>query len=191
MDTTPVTLLERLRRPGDRDAWDRFVALYTPLIFSWGRRVGLREEDATDLVQEVFVILVQTLPKFDYDQHQSFRGWLRTVTLNKWRDGRKRDSGKRSDQLPDDPRELAKLAVTDDVEAFWETEYRQHLARNALRVMQADFQTATWRAFWEHAVCERTAPDVAAELGMTVGAVYAAKIRVLDRLRAELGGMLD
>jgi DNA-directed RNA polymerase specialized sigma24 family protein len=32
---------------------------------------------------------------------------------------------------------------------------------------------------------------VAAALGLTVGAVYAAKFRVLDRLRQELHGMLD
>lgn len=188
MQTTPASLLERLRGPGDPEAWDRFVSLYTPLIFSWGRRAGLQDEDAADLVQEVFVILVQTLPKFAYDQHQSFRAWLRTVTLNKWRDGRKR-SGRQIQAADAAP--LAGLATTNDVETFWETEYRQHLARNALRVMQADFQPTTWKAFWEHVVAERTAPDVAAKLGISIGAVYAAKIRVLDRLREELSGMLE
>ena len=37
----------------------------------------------------------------------------------------------------------------------------------------------------------RAAPDVAAELGISVGAVYAAKTRVLARLRAEFQGLLD
>jgi len=32
---------------------------------------------------------------------------------------------------------------------------------------------------------------VAAELGLTVGAVYAAKFRVLERLRSELRGLLE
>jgi hypothetical protein len=32
---------------------------------------------------------------------------------------------------------------------------------------------------------------VAAELGLTIGAAYAAKFRVLDRLRQELAGMLE
>jgi hypothetical protein len=32
MDTTPVSLLEQLRQPADPSAWDRFVALYTPLL---------------------------------------------------------------------------------------------------------------------------------------------------------------
>ena len=77
------------------------------------------------------------------------------------------------------------------MEAWWEAEYRQHLTNRALRLMQADFQPATWQAFWEQVVVGRPAADVAAELGLTPGAVYAARFRVLDRLRRELAGMLD
>jgi DNA-directed RNA polymerase specialized sigma24 family protein len=33
--------------------------------------------------------------------------------------------------------------------------------------------------------------DVAAELGISVGSVYVAKSRVLQRLREELSGLLD
>jgi DNA-directed RNA polymerase specialized sigma24 family protein len=36
-------------------------------------------------VQEVLLVLVPKLPEFTYDPEQSFRGWLRTITLNKWR----------------------------------------------------------------------------------------------------------
>jgi hypothetical protein len=32
---TPVSLLERLRRPDDAEAWDRFVDLYTLLLAGW------------------------------------------------------------------------------------------------------------------------------------------------------------
>src|SRR5713101_367175 len=89
MTKTPSSLLERLRQPFEPEAWGRFVSLYTPLIYSWGRRVGLQEQDAADLVQEVFVTLLQVLPTFTYDRQQSFRRWLRTITLNKWRNTRK------------------------------------------------------------------------------------------------------
>ena len=89
MTTTPASLLERLRQPFEPDAWNRFVSLYTPLIYSWGRRAGLQDEDSADLVQEVFVTLLDVLPTFTYDRHKSFRGWLRTITLNKWRNARK------------------------------------------------------------------------------------------------------
>ena len=90
MDSTPVSLLERLRRPAEQAAWERFVRLYTPLLCQWARRLGLRGADAADLVQDVFVVLVQKLPEFRYDPRRRFRGWLWTVTLNKWRERRRR-----------------------------------------------------------------------------------------------------
>jgi RNA polymerase sigma-70 factor (ECF subfamily) len=87
---TPLTLLERLRQPNQPDAWARFVELYTPLLLYWARRRGLSAPDAADLVQEVFVLLVQKLPEFRHDGVRTFRGWLRTLTLNKWRDRMRR-----------------------------------------------------------------------------------------------------
>ena len=85
MNTTSFSLLERLRTPAEQEAWARFVKLYTPLLFRWARGVGLSSEEASDLVQDVLTLLVQKLPEFSYDRQKSFRGWLRTVMLNKWR----------------------------------------------------------------------------------------------------------
>jgi RNA polymerase sigma-70 factor (ECF subfamily) len=56
--------------------------------------------------------------------------------------------------------------------------------------MQADFQPATWQAFWQCAVNDRPAAEVAAELGLTVAAVYAARSRILRRLREDLAGLV-
>ena len=66
--------------------------LYTPLLYYWCQRAGLQEQDAADLVQEVFVLLVRKLPEFRYDRERSFRNWLRTVALNKWRESQRRRS---------------------------------------------------------------------------------------------------
>jgi RNA polymerase sigma-70 factor, ECF subfamily len=188
MTQTPASLLERLRQPFDPEAWSRFVALYTPLIYSWARRAGLQDQDAADLVQDVFVTLLQVLPTFAYDRHKSFRHWLRTLTLNRWRNGRKRWANQ---VLRGQGGNLDLRAGADALESFWEAEYRQHLAGRPLAVMRADFQETTWKACWETAVAGRPAAEVAAELGLTVGAVYAARFRVLDRLRHELRGMLE
>src|ERR1041385_5236149 len=88
MHTTAVSLLERLRQPADSTAWEKLVRLYTPLLLYWARRLGLQETDAADLVQDVLIVLVQKLPEFQYQPGKSFRGWLRPVLLNKWRDRR-------------------------------------------------------------------------------------------------------
>jgi RNA polymerase sigma-70 factor (ECF subfamily) len=188
MTKTPSSLLERLRQPFEPEAWARFVSLYTPLIYSWGRRVGLHEEDAVDLVQDVFVTLLQILPTFTYDRQKSFRRWLWTVTLNKWRKDRKQPDNRLVLGFGGQPEPVA---VADDLETAWEAEYQCHLTGQALRLMQADFEETTWRACWEMVAAERPAAEVAAELGLTVGAVYAAKFRVMKRLRRDLHGMLD
>jgi RNA polymerase sigma-70 factor (ECF subfamily) len=188
MTQTPISLLERLRGPCEPEAWARFVSLYTPVIYAWGRRVGLQDQDAADLVQDVLVTVIQVLPKFDYDRQKSFGRWLRTVTLNKWRD---RCKARAAQPVPGSPDALAELPDRNDPNAFCEAEYRQHLVGQALRIMQADFHATTWKACWEHGVCGRPAPEVARELGISTGAVYAATFRVLDRLRHELGDMLD
>src|ERR1700733_6355797 len=105
MTQTPVSLLERLRQPGAQEAWDRFVEIYSPLIYAWSRRAGLQDQDAADLVQDVLLTLVQAMPTFVYDRHKSFRGWLRTITLNKWRDVCKKQGRGGGDAL------LAQVAV--------------------------------------------------------------------------------
>jgi len=188
MTRTPSSLLERLRQPFDPEAWARFVALYTPLIYSCGRAVGLQEQDAADLVQDVFVTLLQVLPKFAYDRQQSFRKWLRTVTINKWRKDRKRPQRRMVQGQEGQPEPVA---VGDDLEAYWDAEYHQHLVSQALRLMRTDFAETTWKACWETAAAGRSAADVAAELGLSIGAVYAAKFRVLNRLRRDMHGLLE
>ena len=184
--TTSPSLLERLRRPADQEAWSRFVRLYTPLVFHWACRMGLQGSDAADLAQEVFALLVQKLPQFVYDPGKSFRAWLRTVVVNKWRERLRVRSGPdaRGEDLPEP-------VAPDDADALAEVEFHQHLLARTLEIMQTEFQPLTWKACWEHKVCGRRAAEVAQELGLTVNAVYLCSSRVLRRVRQELSGLLD
>src|SRR5262245_49637081 len=138
MNTTSVSLLERLRQQVDSDTnWKRFVRLYTPLLYHWAKKLDLPETDAADLVQDVFVLLVQKLPDFVYDGSKSFRGWLRTVMLNRWREQHRRRTVK-AHATSDS--ELAGVADPDGTDPVEESEYRQHLVGRALQIMQAEFQ---------------------------------------------------
>jgi RNA polymerase sigma-70 factor (ECF subfamily) len=185
MNTTQLSLLVRLRQSDDPSAWDRFVDLYTPLLYYWGRQAGLQEPDVADLVQDVFQILVRKLPTFTYDPRRTFRGWLRTILVNQWRTSLRR----RTEQ----PCELADEAIdaADRPDDVIEKEYRDYLVARALQVMKTDFQATTWQACWEHVARGRPVNEVADELGITVKAVYLAKARVLRRLREELDGLWD
>lgn len=185
MHTTPVSLLERLRQPVEPQAWERFVELYTPVLYAWTRRLSLANADAADLIQEVFLLLLQKLPEFRYDPQKSFRAWLRTVTLNKWREMQRHHPLPEANDLPSD------LVSPENSDPFWEVEYRERLVGRALKVMQAEFEPSTWKACWECVAFGRPAGEVAQELGMTVNAVYLAKSRVLRRLHQELDGLLE
>lgn len=188
MDTTNLSLLERLKLPLDQTAWSRFVDLYTPMIYSCARQSGLQECDAADLVQDVFALLVQKMPDFVYDRQRSFRGWLRTVTLNRWRD-RCRRLAARPHEVTGHP--AADVAESAADSTFGEAEYRQHLVARALELMQTEFQPTTWQACWEFVVVGRPAAEVARQLGISENAVHLAKGRVLRRLRRQLDGLLE
>lgn len=188
MNTTSISLLQRLRHGAEPDAWKRFADLYTPLLFYWARRLGLQEPDAADLVQDVFVRLVRKLPDFTYDQSRSFRSWLHTVLLNQHR------SSLRKPGVPvvqRDPGRSADFADSDPILELDEAEYSRYLAQRALRLMQAHFQPTTWQACWQQVVEGRTAAEVAAALGISEGAAWVAKSRVLRRLQQEFQGLLD
>jgi RNA polymerase sigma-70 factor (ECF subfamily) len=187
MDTS-ASLLERLRRPGEEEAWGRFVSLYTPVLFRWARGLGLQEANAADLVQDVFVLLVRQLPAFTYDSQRSFRAWLRTLLMNCWRDRRRRAAVRPAEV---DHADLDGLPASAPEDLFGEADYRRQLVGRALRLIRPEFREATWKAWTEHGLAGRPAVEVARELGMSEGAVYAAKCRVLRRLRTELEGFLD
>jgi len=188
MQTTSPTLLRRLRDAADREAWERFVEIYTPMLYRWARASGLSDQDGCDLLQDVFVLLLGKLPKFDYDsQRGRFKSWLRSVLINKLRERKRSRSATmfESRQAPLDPEDDNRVVP------FWENEYRDQLIQRAMRVMQREFEPSTWKACWETAFHGRPAAEVAAELGLSLGAVYVARSRVLRRLRQELQGLLD
>jgi RNA polymerase sigma-70 factor (ECF subfamily) len=187
MDSTSVSLLWRLRQPNREDDWQRFVDLYAPLIYHWSRSQGLSTTDASDIVQEVLVVLVTKLPEFEYNPTQRFRGWLRTVTVNKVRDFQRQRSARTTTGINE---AIERITVVDSVDLFEEAEYRSFLVKRALKLMQAEFQDQTWQACWKHIVEGRKAADVAQELGITANAVHIAKCRVIRRLREELDGLM-
>lgn len=161
------------------------MALYTPFIFSVARRAGMERDLAADLVQDVFLLLAQKMEQFQYDPEKSFRAWLRTVVVNRICESARRRKVTTVSGGDGVDAEQADIAAT-----FEEAEYRAYLASRALEIMQTEFQPNTWKACWEVVVGGKTAAEVAIELGMTEGAVYVAKCRVLSRLRTELDGLL-
>lgn len=188
MDSTSVSLLRRLRQPDHDAAWQRFVDLYAPLIFHWGKNHGLSVTDTADLVQEVLSTLVTKLPAFEYDPTKRFRGWLRTVTLNKANDFHRKNSLRPSSGHEDT---IGQISVDAPVDVFEEAEYRSFLVHRALELMKSEFRESTWQAGWNQIVEGQKAAEVSRELGISSNAAHVAKCRMVRRLREELDGLVD
>ena len=153
---TSLTWLGRLMDAPDSADWRRLLDVYGPLLHAWLGRAGVPEAERDDLVQEVFLVLVQKLPQFRYDPQRSFRAWLWTILANKLQDHRRR----RAVLVAVGGNALDAATEPDPTEGIDEEEYRHFLMRRALEVMQTEFQPATWKAFWECVLNERPAAEV-------------------------------
>ncbi|WP_020469019.1 RNA polymerase sigma factor [Zavarzinella formosa] len=185
---TRASLLVRLRDPNDVSAWKEFVQLYASIIYGFARKRGLQDADAADLMQEVLRSVSSAMGRLNYDPAKgTFRGWLYSITRNKiytFLESRARqaraagdsNSQQRLEELPNRPGD------TDD----WDKEYERKSFAWAAERVKHEFQPATWKAFWKTAVDGESPKDVGRELGMSPGAVYVAKSRVIARLRDEI-----
>lgn len=180
---THASLLLRLGDAGDRTAWRDFVDRYGELIKRFSRQRGLQASDVDDVTQDVLASLTRAMPGFRYDPAKGkFRAYLKTVVV--------RAVAKRSCQK--DPAasleridEVTRLHLDDSgVEAAWESEWRQHHVRTAMRTIAGEFNAKDLEVFRRYAVGQQDAAAVAESLGMSLDAVYQAKSRIMRRLSA-------
>lgn len=185
---TRLSLLVQIRDGKNHLAWQEFVKLYGPVIYGFARKRGLQDADAADLMQDVLRSVSVAIGRLDYDRSQgTFRGWLFTITRNKVfnflsaRRIRPQGSGDTTTN-----RLLDAQPDTNDGAETWELEYQRRLAALAMDRVKSEFQANTWEAFRLTAVDGLPAADVAKQIGMSAGAVYVAKSRVLARLKQEV-----
>ena len=190
--STSRSLLQRLR-DDDSEAWNRLIKLYAPLVYYWCRKQQVPEQDIPDVVQDVFKAVMTNIGKFRKEKSQdTFRGWLRTITRSKSVDHfrRQKDRPKAAGGTE------TQLHFSQVADGTLDEEEDDEQAENALflravEIVRQDFQQQTFQAFWLTVVEGQAPKDAAEELGMSAGAVRVAKSRVLNRLRQELGELLD
>jgi RNA polymerase sigma-70 factor (ECF subfamily) len=165
--------------------------VFCPVVYGWGRRAGLQSSDAKDIVQDVFRAVATSIDSFERSSpNASFRGWLWTVTQNKVRDHFRHAVNRPQAIGGSEARaQVENLPAPTTTSAAENSAVLGHATKAVLGVVQAEFETRTWQAFWQVVVDQRRPSDVAASLGMNVSAVYMAKSRVLHRLRDELRGL--
>jgi RNA polymerase sigma-70 factor (ECF subfamily) len=172
-------------RAGNPDSWAKMVRLYAPLVLLWCRRCGLggpRSQEATDVVQEVFMTVCKKIATFTKDaKPAAFRRWLKAIFNNKMREYRRIRRN-----VDVDPAVLDQAPAPDNPSHADGCSERVLLIRRLLELIRCEFERLTWEAFWMVAADGCSAEDAAEKLGMRVGSVYTAKSRVLKRLKQEL-----
>jgi RNA polymerase sigma-70 factor (ECF subfamily) len=156
-------------------------------------RAGVLESDADDLVQEVLLVVLGKVGRFERRGQGAFRAWLRTILVHEVRDyfcGQKNrpiaaggsDFQSWLDELESQDSALSRLL---------DREHDEHVIASLLRTVQGDFAPVTWQAFLRHVQEGEPAAQVAEALGLSLNSVLLAKSRVLKRLRQEAAGLVD
>jgi RNA polymerase sigma-70 factor, ECF subfamily len=182
---TRESLLAQLRSPENCEAWDQFVLIYRPVVYRLARRRGLQDADAQNLSQRVLMAVASAIGSWEKSKESvRFRHWLRRIARNAIinalaRQPRDRAIGGTSfnELLMDQPH------ADPQTDAQIELEYRRELYVRAARIVRCIVEPHTWQAFELTVIEDRSIDEVARELETSVGTVYAARSRIMRRLR--------
>jgi RNA polymerase sigma-70 factor (ECF subfamily) len=185
-------LLPLLSAPGAEDAWCVFLGRYWPRLVEWARRQGAGPDDAEQIASQVVLKLAcgRALASFDRGRGR-FRPWLRAVVRRVALDFRRQlretpggvGRGGDGDSLGAllDPASLEGLA--DDLDA--RLAHDLEAAEAVVERVKARVKQATWEAYYRTAVLGHDSAEVADALGLSLRAVYMARLRLGRMLEAE------
>ncbi len=189
---TRWSLVVRLQDERDEAAWHEFIVEYEPFLLTYLHRRGLQEADARDVAQQVMTSICQSVANWKPDGRPgAFRRWMATIARHAAIKFMHRKS-----RQPDSGGGTAFLARMNDVasvdnDTAAQQEYQQAVFAWAVSRVKDEFRESTWTAFWETLVVHRPIDVVAKELGLSTGAVYMARSRVMARLRTQVAQLLD
>lgn len=187
LNTTSLTLLEAVRQ-NDRAAWMKFLTIYSGMLQSWARGIGLDEGDAEDVSQEVLAVVAVKLPEFTYEPgKRGFRAWLKTVARRKAIDVKRRKRDVVSDTAVSNAFDLDESALDNSFDA----EHNRHLVFSILASIKAHFSETHWNVFWDMTYGQHTAKEVAIKHGVSDAHAFVIKSRVIKQLRKELKDFLE
>ncbi len=190
---THASLLARLGQSlggGGDAAWREFVDRYGELIRGFCRSHGLNTNDSDDVVQDVLMALSRAMPGFRYDPAKGkFRSYLKTVALHAIF---RKSCQRRGGPSLSDVETMAHTAAGDEsVDAQWEQEWRRYHLRRAMQVIEAECSSRDRHAFDRYAIAGEDGARVAADLGLSMDALYQIKSRITKRLGQLIEQQID
>lgn len=188
---TRDSLLVRVKNPADSAAWEQFAQIYRPVVYRLARGRGLQDADAQDLAQKVLISVAAAIPNWKRTSPNArFHHWLRRVAKN---EVLKTLSRKPKDQASGGTTATkllrGQINASCDIEDLIDLEYRRQLIRRAAEIVRERADETTWSAFSLTMVDGHSISEAAQRLGRNEGMVYAARSRVVRRMRDEIRKM--
>ena len=186
---TRVTLLARLKKTENDEAWLEFENLYRGFILSLIVRMGINQEDAEDISQAVLTKVWQKIEDFEYNQNKGkFHNWLAAMTRNTVRDFFRtkknfitgRDSVEYQEQYLD-----IEEQVLPDIENLAREEWVLHITNLAWDNIKNDIYETKQKVF-KMVSQEVPTREIAQKLGISEASVRVYKAEVFEKMRAEI-----
>ena len=202
---TRPSLLGRVQSGVDSESWNVFYRIYAKLVHDFAIQAGLNDMEAADVVQETFIGILRHLPEYRYDPKVCrFKTWLLNQTSWRIKDQLKRRRraegvagagpatvGGSPAPLGDDSTHADAIdrvpdQGTVDLDALFETQWRENLFAAALERVKEKFSLKQFQVFDLLVFKEWTAPEVAHSLGVTLASVYVTRHRISAAVKKEV-----
>ena len=185
---TSNTLLDRVKNPDDKSAWNEFVNYYEQYIYNIIRHIGLPEQDAQELCQDTLLKLWKKLPDFVYDRNRGkFRSWLGVMIRNQC--NRHFQKQKRKETVIDPNNEILEdesdYTENHNIDMIIENEWNSYISNLAWENVKKRFKENSQKAFLLH-LDEVPIEKIAEECNIKSNTVYVSINRVQMHLKEEI-----
>ena len=187
MDEIPETrdsLLIRVADARDQAAWEQFARIYRPVVYNVARMRGLQDADAQDVAQQVLLSVSKSLPNWERrDESTRFRHWLCRIARNATINMLTRQPKDRAIGGGLVPVDIPENQVDSELDSRLVREYRRQLFRQAAEHVRSRADATTWQAFAMTMIDGLTIAEAAERLQRSEAVIYAARSRIMRRLR--------
>ncbi len=167
----------------DHERWRQFDAIYRPMLMEYLKKRRLPECDASDVVQEIFVKLLNKIQTYDRAKC-SFRSWLFSVAHNALIDHARRVASRKK-ALDGWVINVLRATPSDSVgwEGEWSVLHRERILKHSLKIVRARVSPRVWACFVQRILHNRPAAETARDLNLAANAVYVNSCRVMKLVR--------
>lgn len=185
---TRLSLLQRLKNGQDETAWAEFHEIYRAVLTRMVVSAALPVSDQQDVVQEIWIAIYRGIDRYEPRSHAfAFRGWLAKIARNTAINYLSRKSNPQRLELIRDADTITDRNSTRQLlQEQWDREYQRQVLQWAAMRVASRVSAETFSAFWRTVVDGESVELVARELGMTTGALYVSRGRIMATLKREV-----